>query len=56
MRQLPELAHTFPSSYNGIDLREMKEWINDMVSNIPPSGDVESIARAEPPKLTESRN
>jgi len=56
MRQLPELVHTFPSSYNRIDLREMKEWINDMVANMSPSGDVESIEGAEPPKLTESRN
>tara|TARA_B100000586_G_C20072185_1_gene411289 strand:+ start:951 stop:1319 length:369 start_codon:yes stop_codon:yes gene_type:complete len=56
MRQLPELIHAFPPNYNGVDLREMKRWINGIASKIPPSGDFESIAQAEPPKLTESRN
>ena len=56
MRQLPELIHAFPLNYNGVDLREMKRWINGIASKIPPSGDFESIAQAEPPKLTESRN
>ena len=56
MRQLPELIYAFPPNYNGVDMREMKIWINEMVSKIPPSGDFESIAEAEPPKLTESRN
>ena len=56
MRQLPELIYAFPPNYNGVDMREMKIWINEMVSKIPPSGDFESIAESEPPKLTESRN
>ena len=56
MRQLPELIQAFPPDYNGIDLSEMKIWMNGMVSKIPPSGDFESIVEAEPPKLTESRN
>ena len=56
MRQLPELIQAFPPDYNGIDLSEMKIWMNGMVSKIPPSGDFESIMEAEPPKLAESRN
>ena len=54
MRQLPELVQTFPSSYNGIDLREMKVWINDMIENIPSSGEIKTIIGAAPPKLVKS--
>ena len=56
MRQLPELVQTFPSSYNGIDLREMKVWINDMIANIPSSGEIKIVTGAEPPKLIKSRS
>tara|TARA_B100000809_G_scaffold148371_1_gene145852 strand:- start:1074 stop:1436 length:363 start_codon:yes stop_codon:yes gene_type:complete len=54
MRQLPELVQTFPSSYNGIDLREMKAWINYMIANIPSSGKIKTVTEVEPPKLTKS--
>ena len=56
MRQLPELVQTFPTSYNGIDLREMKVWINDMIANIPSSGEIKTVTGAEPPKLIKSRS
>tara|TARA_Y100000294_G_scaffold48082_1_gene44934 strand:+ start:82 stop:450 length:369 start_codon:yes stop_codon:yes gene_type:complete len=56
MRQLPELVQTFPSSYNGIDLKEMKVWINDMIVNIPSSGEIKTVTGAEPPKLIKSRS
>ena len=55
MRQLPELVQTFPSSYNGIDLREMKVWINDMIANIPSSGEIKTVIGAEPPKSLRRR-
>ena len=54
MRQLPELVQTFPSSYNGIDLRKMRVWIHDMIANIPSSGEIETVTEAEPPKLIKS--
>ena len=54
MRQLPELVQTFPSNYNGIDLREMKVWISDMIANIPSSGEIKTVIGAEPPKLIKS--
>ena len=54
MRQLPELVQTFPSSYNGLDLREMKMWINDMIVNIPSSGEIKAVIGAEPPRLIKS--
>ena len=56
MRQLPELVQTFPTSYNGIDLREMKVWINDMIVNIPSSGEIKTVIGAKPPKLIKSRS
>ena len=56
MRQLPELVQTFPSSYNGIDLKEMKMWINYMIVNIPSSGEIKTVTGAEPPKLIKSRS
>ena len=56
MRQLPELVQTFPPSYNGIDLREMKVWINDMIATIPSSGEIKIVTGAEPPKLIKSRS
>ena len=56
MRQLPELVQTFPSSYNGIDLRKMKAWINDMIAHIPSSGEVKTATESEPPKLIKSRS
>ena len=56
MRQLPELIQTFPSSYNGIDLRKMKVWISDMIANIPSSGEIKTVTRAEPPKLIKSQS
>jgi hypothetical protein len=55
MRQLPELVQTFPSSYNGIDLRKMKVWINDMIANILSSGEIKTVTGGEPPKLIKSR-
>ena len=54
MRQLPELVQTFPSDYNGVDLREMKVWINDMIAHIPPYGEIKTATGAEPPKLIKS--
>ena len=56
MRQLPELVQTFPSNYNGIDLKEMKVWINNMIGNIPSSGEIKTVTGTEPPKLTKSRS
>ena len=58
MRQLPELVQTFPPDHNGIDLREMKVWINQMISDIPPVGEFTEMGldHPEPPKLTESRS
>jgi len=56
MRQLPELVQTFPSSYNGIDLREMKVWIKEMIANIPSSGEIKTVTGTEPPKLIKSRS
>ena len=56
MRQLPELVQTFPSSYKGIDLREMKAWINERIANIPPSGEIKTVTGTEPPKLIKSRS
>tara|TARA_B100001750_G_scaffold232483_1_gene231659 strand:- start:611 stop:964 length:354 start_codon:yes stop_codon:yes gene_type:complete len=50
MRQLPELITTFPLNYKGIDLREMKSWINRMIESIPKSGEYE-INDSGPPKL-----
>ena len=55
MRQLPELLQTFPDSYRGIDLKEMKEWIFDKVSEIPQIGIVPDILHTAPPKLLNSR-
>jgi len=54
MRQLPELVQTFPSSYNGIDLRKIKVWIDEMIANIPSSGEIKTVTGAEPPKLTKN--
>mgnify|MGYP001229916085 CR=1 FL=1 len=54
MRQLPELLQTFPNTYKNIDLREMKNWINYMISTIPPFGKVNNIGKKEPPKLVHS--
>ena len=51
MRQLPELLHTFPDNYKNIDLREMKNWINYMISIIPPFGEIQNISEKKPPKL-----
>ena len=51
MKQLPELVQTFPSSYNGIDLREMKMWINERIANIHSSGEIKTVNGIEPPKL-----
>ena len=56
MRQLPELVQTFPSSYNGIDLREMKVWINDMIAHIPSSGEIKTVTGVDPPELIKSRS
>ena len=56
MRQLPELIQTFPSSYNGIDLKEMKVWINERIANIPSSGEIRTVTETEPPKLIKSRS
>ena len=56
MRQLPELVQTFPSSYNGIDLREMRVWIDEMIANIPSSGEIRIVTGTEPPKLIKSRS
>ena len=56
MRQLPELVQTFPSSYNGIDLREMKVWINDMIAIVPSSGEIKAVTGVEPPKLIKSQS
>ena len=55
MRQLPELLQTFPDSYRGIDLKEMKEWIFDKVSEIPQIGMIPDILHTAPPKLLNSR-
>ena len=56
MRQLPELIQTFPSSYNGIDLKEMKVWITERIANIPSSGEIGTVTETEPPKLIKSRS
>ena len=55
MRQLPELLQTFPSKYRNINLKEMKDWVRDMILNIPLSGDIskEQIDNPKPPKLAE---
>jgi|TARA_B110000881_G_scaffold83022_1_gene72599 predicted metal-dependent hydrolase len=55
MRQLPELLQTFPSEYRHINLKKIKTWIQDMILNIPLSGDItkEEIRNSKPPKLTE---
>ena len=52
MKQLPELLQTFPENYKNIDLKEMKNWINYMISTIPPFGEIKYISKKEPPKLT----
>jgi len=54
MRQLPELLQTFPSKYRNINLKEIKDWVRDMILNIPQSGSIskEQIANPKPPKLT----
>ena len=52
MRQLPELLQTFPENYRNIDLKEMKNWINYMISTIPPFGEIRKISKKEIPKLT----
>tara|TARA_B100000686_G_C16210944_1_gene675399 strand:+ start:48 stop:410 length:363 start_codon:yes stop_codon:yes gene_type:complete len=51
MRQLPELLQTFPNNYKNIDLREMKNWINYMISIIPPFGEIKDIPEKKPPNL-----
>ena len=51
MRQLPELVQTFPDTYKNISLKEMKEWINFMIAQIPPFGEIKNISKKEPPKL-----
>ena len=51
MRQLPELLQTFPNNYKNIDLREMKNWINYMISIIPPFGEISDISEKTPPDL-----
>ena len=51
MRQLPELLQTFPDKYRDIDLKEMKVWINYMISAIPPFGEIKDISKKEPPRL-----
>ena len=55
MRQLPELLQSFPSKYRNMNLKEMKDWIGNMILNIPLSGDIskEQIANPKPPKLAE---
>ena len=62
MRQLPELLQTFPNTYKNIDLREMKNWINYMISIIPPFDhpelwnmsreEIKDISEKKPPRLT----
>ena len=49
-------ALVIPSSYNGIDLREMKVWIKEMIANIPSSGEIKTVTGTEPPKLIKSRS
>ena len=51
MRQLPELLQTFPNNYKNIDLRVMKDWINYMISVIPPIGEITDVPGKKPPKL-----
>ena len=51
MRQLPELLQTFPETYRNVNLKEMKEWINSMIAQIPPFGEIKNISKKEPPKL-----
>ncbi len=51
MRQLPELLQTFPNNYKNIDLRVMKDWINYMISVIPPFGEITDVSGKKPPKL-----
>ena len=51
MRQLPELLQTFPDNYRGINLKEMKTWINYMISTIYSSSEMKDISEKEPPKL-----
>ena len=51
MRQLPELLQTFPDNYRRIDLKEMKNWIKDMISVVPPFGEITNIVEKKPPKL-----
>jgi len=51
MRQLPELLQTFPNNYKNIDLRVMKDWINYMISVIPPNGEITDVLGKKPPKL-----
>ena len=52
MKQLPELVQTFPDNYRNINLKEMKNWINYMISTIPPFGEIKNISKKELPKLT----
>ena len=51
MRQLPELLQTFPENYRNINLKEMKNWINYMISTIPPFGEIKDIPKRDPPNL-----
>ena len=48
---LPELLQTFPDNYRRIDLKEMKNWIKDMISVVPPFGEITNIVEKKPPKL-----
>ena len=54
MRQLPELLQTFPDNYRNINLKEMKTWINYMISTVPPFGKIKNILEKKPPRLVHS--
>ena len=56
MRQLPELLETFPEHYRNINLKGMKNWINYIISTIPPFGEIKDISKKEPPKLYKLAN
>ena len=55
MRQLPELFQTFPDIYRNTNLKEMKIWISEMISAIPPFGEFNLKTEEKPPKLVYSR-
>ena len=54
MRQLPELLQTFPDNYRGINLKEIRTWINYMISIISSFGEMNGILEKKPPKLVHS--